>query len=1109
MLGEGVLLGAGLLWLGLLFGTALWGEHRAAALERYWAVVYALSLAVYCTSWTFFGTVTQVLQSGWWLPPTFIGTIGLYLFAIGALRRVVAVASAQGATSIADLIAGRLGKDTHLAAVVTAVVLVGMIPYIALQLKAVAMGHRLLSGSPSSAAPSTDGAFYVALALALFAMLFGTRKVSAVEHNRGLVLAMAVESLFKLGAMLTLGAFVVFGIAPLPTPAPRIVNSDGFAPLIALGVLAMVTLPHQFHVGVVECQDQRHLHTARWLFPLYLVLIALPILPLARAGEALLSAQAIPSDLYVLALPIHQGRPELGLLAFLGGLSAAAGMVIMATLAVSLMIGNHWITPLLLRRHWTQHTPDMRAHVLWQRRAVILLVLLIAWGYSRLIAVNDALADMGASSFSALATLAPGLVIAIWRPQTPARAVSAGLIVGLLVWFWILPLPTLMDAAGIKDGLLARGPFVFTWLRPDGFLGLHGWSPLGRAVGASLAFTVAVTAWVAWRTPASETPVERVPAQAKLRAIAGRLLSRDLVERLAAESLGDSKQFAIKVERELANVLGAASTRLLFDAVRREASTDLETVAAIVSEASQVLRFNQQILEAALENMSQGISVVDHDLRLVAWNRRYAELFGFPETLLQVGRPIADLTAFALRRLAPPEADLTAMVARRLAWMRRGTAHLSERVFPDGSVIEIRGNPMPSGGFVATFTDVTAFRRAESALRQANETLERRVLERTEALARASAQAQAANAAKSRFLAAVGHDLVQPLHAAQLFTHALREGAHDPALQEPLAHIGNALASTESLLSGLLDLSRLEAGRLTVERRVFALAECIDPLTAEFAALAAERGMRLRRRTFDCWVESDPALLRRILQNFLANALRFGKPGGNVLLSARRRGAQCELQVWDDGVGIAAEDRERIFEEFQRGSAVRGLGLGLGLSIARRIAILLEHPLSLHSQPGRGSVFGIRVPLATAAPVPAAPDAVRAERMENPQLTGTVLVVDNDPQVLLGMRALLERWGMVCQTAHDLKSAEHCLGGGALPDVLILDFHLDAQATGPDLWIELTHRYGSLPAMVISADRSPEVRECCVRRQLPLLYKPIKPLALRASLQRLLQAARG
>lgn len=1107
VLGEGVLIGAGLLWLGLLFGAALWGERRAAALERYWAVVYALSLAVYCTSWTFFGTVTQAVQSGWWLPPTFVGTIALYVFAIGALRRLVSVARAQGATSIADLIAGRLGKDTRLAAVVTTVVLVGMVPYIALQLKAVAMGHRLLSGADAGAPPIADGAFYVAMALALFAMLFGTRRVSAIEHNRGLVLAMAVESLFKLAAMLALGTFVVFGLDPLPASAPRVVSSDGFAPLIALGVLAMVTLPHQFHVGVVECQDRRHLDTARWLFPLYLVLIALPILPLARAGEALLGAQAVPSDLYVLALPISQGRSGLGLLAFLGGLSAAAGMVIMATLALSLMIGNHWLTPLLLRSRWARRARDMRAQVLWQRRAVILLVLLIAWGYSRMIAVNDALADMGASSFSALATLAPALAVAIWRPQTPARAVSAGLLAGLLVWFWVLPLPALLDAFGQSPEFLARGPFALAWLSPDGLLGLHEWSPLGRSVGASLAFTLAVTAWGAWRAPASGAHEERMPAQTQLRAIAGRLLPADRVQQLADECAGDVEQFAARVERELASVLGSASTRLLFDAVRRETGPDLETVAAIVGEASQVLRFNQQILEAALENMSQGISVVDRDLRLVAWNRRYAELFAFPRELLQVGRPIADLAEFALARLATPAAELPGMVERRLAWMRRGTAHLSERVFPDGSVIEIRGNPMPAGGFVATFTDVTEFRRAEAALRLANENLERRVLERTEALARASEQAQSANAAKSRFLAAVGHDLVQPLHAAQLFTHALREGAHDAALREPLAHIGNALASTESLLSGLLDLSRLEADRLAIERRVFALAECIDPLAVEFSALAAERGIRLRRRTFDCWVDSDPVLLRRILQNFLANALRYGKPGGSVLLSARRRGGQCELQVWDDGIGIAAEDRERIFEEFRRGPAADGQGLGLGLSIARRIAILLAHPLSLHSQPGRGSVFGIKVPLALPAPASAAlPEPRVAAVPACPAVAGSVLVIDNDREVALGMQALLAGWGIDCVWARDQQTAEQCCARQR-PAALVLDFHLDAGVTGPEVWQYLCARFGVLPAIVVSADRGPEVRECCVRQQLPLLYKPLKPLALRTSLERLLRAA--
>ena len=386
MLSVAVVVAAALLWLGLLFGTALYAERRPGVLAGHWHHVYALSLAVYCTSWTFFGTVTQAARYDWPLPPTFVGTLLLYLLGAGLMLQLVKLARASNATSIADLIATRLGKDAWLAAGVTLIAVLGLIPYVALQLKAVSMSFALLTGSQAGAdqPPWRDSSLYVALMMGLFAMLFGTRRASAAEHNRGLVLAMAFESLFKLAAMLALGAFVWFGLGlPSPPSLPETAASTengGFIPLVLLGVLAMFTLPHQFHVGVVECRDERHVLTARWLFPLYLVLIALPVLPLARAGDVLLAGQGVPSDLYVLALPLSQSQTGLALFAFLGGLSAATGMVVVSTLTLSLMIGNHWLAPGLLRGAWARgDAGDLRGNVLLLRRLGIAAIMLLAW----------------------------------------------------------------------------------------------------------------------------------------------------------------------------------------------------------------------------------------------------------------------------------------------------------------------------------------------------------------------------------------------------------------------------------------------------------------------------------------------------------------------------------------------------------------------------------------------------------------------------------------------------------------------------------------------------------------------------------------------------------
>lgn len=299
---------ASLAWLGLMFGAALYAERRPALFAGHWRHVYALSLAVHCTSWTFYGTVTQAARYGWPLPPTFLGAILLYALAVGFMIKLVRLARETNATSIADLIATRLGKDAWLAATVTLVAALGLIPYIALQLKAVAMSFAMLTTRDAglSTPPWQDSALYVAMAMAVFAMLFGTRRASATEHNRGLVLAMALESVFKLAAMLAIGAFVWLGLdanagssLQLPAdavPAIPLEPSAGFVPLVLLGALAMFILPHQFHIGVIECRDEGDVRTARWQFPLYLLLIALPVLPLATAGAALLGCSDCSTD---------------------------------------------------------------------------------------------------------------------------------------------------------------------------------------------------------------------------------------------------------------------------------------------------------------------------------------------------------------------------------------------------------------------------------------------------------------------------------------------------------------------------------------------------------------------------------------------------------------------------------------------------------------------------------------------------------------------------------------------------------------------------------------------------------------------------------------------
>lgn len=563
-------------------------------------------------------------------------------------------------------------------------------------------------------------------------------------------------------------------------------------------------------------------------------------------------------------------------------------------------------------------------------------------------------------------------------------------------------------------------------------------------------------------------------------------------------------------ERLLAGVLGASSTRAVVKAAIEGREMQLEDVVRIADEASEVLQFNRALLQGAIENITQGISVVDQSLKLVAWNRRYLELFNYPDGLISIGRPIADIIRYNAERglCGPGEAEVH--VARRLHWMRQGRAHTSERMFPNGRVIELIGNPMPGGGFVMSFTDITAFREAEQALTEANEGLEQRVTERTHelsqlnvALTEAKGTAEAANQSKTRFLAAVSHDLMQPLNAARLFSAALshQEDGLSGEAQKLVGHLDSSLRSAEDLISDLLDISRLENGKINPNRQPFALNELFDTLGTEFKVLAREQKLEFRVRTSTLRVDSDIKLLRRILQNFLTNAFRYGK--GPVLLGVRRHKEQLCLEVWDRGPGIPEDKLQVIFEEFKRLDSHQTRaekGLGLGLAIADGLCRVLGHTLRVRSWPGRGSVFSVSVPLAraqTAAPV-------KVAEFNGKLLNGAqVLCIDNEDSILIGMNSLLSRWGCQVWTARNREECAALLGEGMRPQLALVDYHLDHGETGTDLMAWLRTQMGEpVPGVVISADGRPETVDLVHAAGLDYLAKPVKPAALRALLSR-------
>ncbi len=1127
-------------YVGLLFGVAWLGDRRPLYPGRDWLrpVVYSLALAVYCSSWTFYGAVGTAAKSGLGFLPIYLGPILLFLFAWRILERLVLVAREQSTVSIADFLAARYGRAQNIAAMVTLIAVIAAIPYMALQFKAVAMSIDVLSGTHLERPRPfwLDPALYVALLLALFAILFGTRQIDATEHHHGMILAVALESLVKLVAFVAVGAFALghlpgadsllqrFHDATRDFVAPGI--PQGFVAQTLLAFAAIVCLPRQFHVAVVECGDIADVRRARWMFSAYLAVICLFVVPITAAGQFVLAGTGIAPDTYVLALPLAMDNTALALAAYVGGFSAATGMVIVASVALATMVSNDLVMPLLWRDSLTDH--DQREHlaarVLWVRRVAIVAIALLAYAYYRGAGEGGSLAAFGLLAFAAVAQFAPALIGGLYWRGASRRGVTAGLFAGFVLWTYTLLLPTLSRAGWMDSGWLYTGPLGITWLEPESLFGLRGWDAITHGTFWSLLVNILALLVVSARyrpslderlraTPFLDPYAARPLASAggwqgslsagDLLALASRIVGERHAQRAFAEHATSSgrelpasapadRALIQFTERLLAGAIGASSARLTLTTALRGSGMELGEVMSLLDEASHELRFNREILSATLENLSQAVSVVDRDLRLVAWNRRYQELFEYPDGMLYVGRPVADLIRYNAERGEMGAGDTETQVSKRVAYLRQGSPHVFERVRANGQVVEMRGQPLPGGGYVTTYSDVTDYKQVEQALRESNETLEQRVEQRTR-------EAADANQSKTRFLAAISHDVLQPINAARLFTSALRdtdEGAEQHRLAE---RVDASLRDAEELLDGLLDISRLDAGSLKPDLTVFRLDELLASVAAQYAPLAAARGLRFRVHTSRVSVHSDRRLLRRAVQNFVANALRYTKEG-RVVIGARRRGGGIEIEVWDSGPGIPPHHLAQIFEEFRRfdqPSPWGERGLGLGLSICQRVSRMLEHPIGVRSWPGRGSVFSIRVPIAD-TPAPQRPARVPVAHRDLAGLK--VLCLDNEREILEGMEALLSRWGVSVRVAETVAEALP-LAQIERPDVLLADYHLHDELDGLDALEALRAVCGkSTPAVLITADGSDAVKREARDRGIPVLTKPVKPASLRAFL---------
>ena len=916
MLTAPVIVIASFAYVGLLFAIASYGDKRADEGRSIIAnpYIYALSLAVYCTSWTFYGSVGRAATSGIGFLPIYLGPTLMAALWWYVMLKIIRISKQNRITSIADFIASRYGKSQTLGGLVTIIAVVGVIPYIALQLKAISNTFSIILKYPEVVMPDKqsaplflgDNTFYIAMLLAAFTILFGTRHLDATERHEGLVAAIAFESVVKLLAFIAVGLFVTFGLydgfADIFQRASEVVqlnalltlggesgNYATWASLTFLSMAAIMFLPRQFQVAVVENVDERHLNKAIWLFPLYLLAINIFVLPIAFGGLLHFPGGSVDADTFVLTLPIAEQRPWLALFAFIGGLSAATGMVIVETIALSTMVCNDLVMPVLLRMKALRLTErrDLSGLLLGIRRGAIVLILVLGYLYFYLAGEAYALVAIGLISFAAVAQFAPAIIGGIfWKGGTRAGAVC-GLAAGFLVWTYTLLLPSFAKSGWLPITFLSHGLFGTELLRPQQLFGLYGlddithclfWSMLaniGCYVGLSLfkgpgavehsqatvfvdalSHPAATTGSRFWRGSASVND---------LQLLLGRFLGPDRAREAfatyarnrgvkSADDLSADANLVHYAESLLAGAIGGASARVMVASVVEEEPLGLDEVMNIIDEASQVLAYSRQ-----LEQKSRELQDATNELR------------GANQRLQELDRLKDDFISTVTHELRTP------------------------------------------------LTSIRAF----SEILNDNPSLD--------------------DAQRAKFLGII-------IKESERLTR---------------------------LINQVLDLAKIESGNAEWHSGEIDMREVIEDSVTSVSQLVKDKDMELEVRMPQLvpTVVADRDRLMQVMLNLLSNAAKFcERPDGRIVVTLSRHGQLLRVDVADNGVGINEADQRVIFDKFRQvGDTLteKPKGSGLGLAISRQIIDHFGGRLWVESRPGEGSMFSFTLPLAAVSePVP-------------------------------------------------------------------------------------------------------------------------------------------
>lgn len=789
------------LYFAFLFCVAYWVDHSGQKLKRFahHPLIYALAIAVYCSTWTFYGSVGFASRAGASFLPVYLGPTIVFLLTPFIFQKIVRIAKTYHITSIADFLGARYGNSHLIAAMVTIIAVIGIMPYISLQLKAVATSYDIIhvfsqqqlqtietghkfSENYKGHFFAADTAFYVTCLLAMFTIFFSTRKIDASEQHAGVVVVVAIECVVKLFAFLLVGIFVTYfmydGVGDIMKKAlalektQALINLDNslangnWITLLVLSMCAAVLLPRQFQVTVIENTNEDNLKTASWAFPLYLFLINLFVIPITFAGLHYFQGQNVASDTFVLMLPLMAGHEWVAIITYIGGISAATGMAVVATIALSTMLCNDLILPLLIYlQKWFGLSYSFASSIKTIRRLAICVILALAYLYVYLIGNSYALVTIGLLSFAAAAQFAPAMFGALYWKEASKKGAFFGLLAGFTIWLYTLLIPSFIKSGWLPQSILDDGLFNIGILRPYQLFGMEGLSSITHGVFWSLSINILVFIAVSLATRQSQEEIKQARSfvdiyhQTRGEDVASRIddsvTIKTLVD-LTYHMIGTEEakkhfllyqkvhgikldlnnrpnnDFIQLVERILSGAIGRASTNVVMESTLRRSQVDVDHVLGILDQASEAIKFNKDIMEALIANVGQGVAMFDNNGALVAWNPKLLEHLKLPDQEVMVGRSIFEnFLRHGHRKVirCKPEE-----VSSEVEYFLDGANCVAEFTFDDGAVLEMRGAPIENGNFVFTYTDITGRVLIENELREHRDKLGQMVRKRTKKL---------------------------------------------------------------------------------------------------------------------------------------------------------------------------------------------------------------------------------------------------------------------------------------------------------------------------------------------------------------------------------------